>query len=182
MQDADIPVAKRALRAELRRIRREITADPVDRLARSRRIWARIVSIADLGAHSLESETVRAQMMLFEGLATEPATEAWFAWCEANGVRAYAPEVDGPELRVMPGDVDPAELDVVVVPGLAFTRDGRRLGQGGGHYDRFLTRLRPDCVTIGACFAEQLVDDLPTEPHDTTVDHVATDASSDPQA
>jgi hypothetical protein len=62
MQDADIPVAKRALRAELRRIRREITADPVDRLARSRRIWARIVSIADLGAHGLESETVRAQM------------------------------------------------------------------------------------------------------------------------
>jgi 5-formyltetrahydrofolate cyclo-ligase len=185
MQDADIPVAKRALRAELRRIRREITADPVDRLARSRRIWAQIVSIADLGAHRLESETVRAQInavMLFEGLATEPDTSGWFRWCRDHSIPVYGPEVDGVELRVMPGDVDPAELDVVVVPGLAFTPDGRRLGQGGGHYDRFLTRLRPDCVTIGACFAEQLVDDLPTEPHDTTVEHVATDASSDPQA
>ena len=175
MQDAEIPVAKRALRAELRRIRREITADPADRLARSRRIWARIVSIADLGAEVPESENVRAQIMLFEGLATEPATEEWFAWCGTHDVRAYAPEVDGPELHVQPGDVDPAELDVVVVPGLAFTSDGRRLGQGGGHYDRFLVRLRPDCVTIGACFVEQLVDDVPTEPHDTTVHHVATD-------
>ena len=175
MQDAEIPVAKRALRAELRRIRREITADPADRLARSRRIWARIVSLADLGAHSLESETLRAQIMLFEGLATEPATEEWFAWCRAHGLAVYSPEVDGPDLRVQPGDLDPAELDVVVVPGLGFTADGRRLGQGGGHYDRFLTRLRPDCVMIGACFVEQLVEDLPTEPHDTTVHHVATD-------
>ena len=61
-------------------------------------------------------------------------------------------------------------------PGLAFTADGRRLGQGGGHYDRFLPRLRAGCVTIGAAFAEQLVDDLPTEPHDVRLDLVVTDA------
>ena len=76
---------------------------------------------------------------------------------------------------MQPGDVDPASLDVVVVPGLAFTADGRRLGQGGGHYDRFLPRLRPACVTIGAAFAEQLVDDLPTEPHDIRLTLVVTD-------
>ena len=87
-----------------------------------------------------------------------------------------APEVDGPDLRVQPGDVDPASLDVVVVPGLAFTADGRRLGQGGGHYDRFLPRLRPECRTVGAAFAEQVVDDLPTEPHDVRLDLVVTDA------
>ena len=106
--------------------------------------------------------------MLFEGLATEPATEGWFEWCAANDVdRLTPPRWTARSSVVVPGDVDPAELDVVVVPGLAFTLDGRRLGQGGGHYDRFLPRLRPDCVTIGACFAEQLVDDLPREPHDT---------------
>ena len=179
MQDAEIPVAKRALRAELRRTRREITADPADRLARSRRIWARIVSIADLGADVPGSGNLRAQikaLMLFEGLATEPATEEWFRWCRDNSIPVYAPAVDGPDLRVMPGDVDPTRLDVVVVPGLGFTADGRRLGQGGGHYDRFLPRLHPECLTIGACFAEQLVDDIPTEPHDARVDHVATDA------
>ncbi|CAN5726523.1 MAG: 5-formyltetrahydrofolate cyclo-ligase [Ilumatobacteraceae bacterium] len=177
MHDADataagadaIDVRKRARRADLRRIRRQITADPDDRLARSARIWARIVSLADLSAPG-------PRLLLFEGLATEPATEDWFAWCRAQGVAAFAPEVDGPDLRVVPGDLDPAELDVVVVPGLAFTADGRRLGQGGGHYDRFLPRLRPDCLTIGACFVEQLVTDLPTEPHDACVMRVATDA------
>jgi 5-formyltetrahydrofolate cyclo-ligase len=88
----------------------------------------------------------------------------------------FSPAVDGPDLRVEPGDVDPVHLDVVVVPGLAFTADGRRLGQGGGHYDRFLTRVRPDCVTVGAAFAEQLVADLPTDPHDIRLDFVVTDA------
>ncbi len=175
MPDVDLTVRKRALRVEMRRIRRAITADPVDRRDRSSRIWARIVSIADLGADVLEIENERAQIMLFEGLATEPATESWFEWCAAHDVAAHAPEVDGRDLVVMPGRLDPAQLDVVVVPGLAFTPDGRRLGQGGGHYDRFLPRLRPDCITIGACFAEQVVGVLPIEPHDRRVDHVATD-------
>jgi 5-formyltetrahydrofolate cyclo-ligase len=62
-----------------------------------------------------------------------------------------------------------------VVPGLAYAPDGRRLGQGGGHFDRFLPRLRPDCVTVGVCFHEQLVDDLPTSAHDARVDRVVTD-------
>ena len=174
-----VPDAKRALRAQMRDVRRRIAADPADRLARSTRIWARIVSLTDLGALSLDIETVRAQMptvMLFRSLPTEPETAGWDEWCRARGLEIVAPEVDGPDLRVQPGDVDPASLDVVVVPGLAFTADGRRLGQGGGHYDRFLPRLRPGCVTIGAAFAEQVVDDLPTEPHDVRLTHVATDA------
>ena len=62
--------------------------------------------------------------------------------------------------------IDPAAIDIVIVPGLAFTRDGRRLGQGGGFYDRFLAQLPADCTTIGVGFAEQLLDDLPVEPHD----------------
>ena len=123
--------------------------------------------------------------MLFEGLASEPATDGWFAWCRDHHVAAYAPAVEGLDLRVEPGargsrvraaDLDPVLLDLVVVPGLAFRPDGRRLGQGGGHYDRFLPRLRPDCRTVGAAFAEQLVADVPTEPHDVRLDLVVTDA------
>src|SRR5215208_2600982 len=157
---------KRSLRATMRQRRRLIAADPADRVARSAHIWRRIVTAAELGPGR--------RVMLFESLPTEPETAAWFAWCREHDVEVFVPAVDGPELRVEPGDVDPQSLDVVVVPGLAFTADGRRLGQGGGHYDRFLPRLRPSCVTVGAAFAEQLVEDLPTESHDARVSLVVT--------
>ena len=159
---------KQTLRTVMREVRRAIAADAADRRDRSGRIWDGIVRAASL-------RPGRA-VMLFESLPTEPDTAAWFAWCREHGVAAFAPSVDGPHLRVQPGDVDPGDLDVVVVPGLAFTSDGRRLGQGGGHYDRFLPRLRPDCLTVGAAYAEQLVHDLPTEPHDIPLDLVVTDA------
>jgi 5-formyltetrahydrofolate cyclo-ligase len=165
--------AKRALRTEAREVRRRIAADPADRLVRSSRIWARIVALTDLGAPGTGGAR---KVMLFESLPTEPDTAAWITWCHDHDVAVYLPAVDGPDLRVQPGDLDPAALDVVVVPGLAFTTDGRRLGQGGGHFDRFLPRLRAECVTIGAAFAEQIVADLPTEPHDVHLTHVATDA------
>ncbi len=66
--------------------------------------------------------------------------------------------------------VGPMEVDVAVVPGLAFTEDGRRLGQGGGYYDRLLPQLGG--ISLGVCFDEQVVVDLPTETHDRPVDEV----------
>ncbi len=66
----------------------------------------------------------------------------------------------------------PEKLDLVVVPGVAFTRGGARLGRGRGYYDRYLSLpgLRAFCV--GVCFAHQLVDALPVEPHDRAMDAV----------
>ena len=64
----------------------------------------------------------------------------------------------------------PAGIDLVIVPGVAFTADGRRLGHGKGYYDRFL--VGTTAHTVGACFAEQLVDELPVEPHDVRLDRV----------
>jgi 5-formyltetrahydrofolate cyclo-ligase len=71
---------------------------------------------------------------------------------------------------------DPAAVDVVIVPGVAFTPDGARLGQGGGWYDRFLAGVRPDCTSIGVGFDAQVVDMLPTEPHDVALDGVVTES------
>lgn len=172
----DFPGAKSTLRAELRAIRQAIAEDPAGRSARSARIWAEIVSRGLLGGDRLEIEAQPARIMLFQSLPTEPDTEGWAEWCRGERWEVFHPEVDGPHLRVQPGDIDPVTLDVVVVPGLAFTPDGHRLGQGGGHYDRFLARLRPECVTIGVCFAEQVCERLPAEAHDVRVDVVVTDA------
>jgi 5-formyltetrahydrofolate cyclo-ligase len=60
----------------------------------------------------------------------------------------------------------PAEIDLVLVPGVAFTPDGQRMGRGRGHYDRFLPKLRADAVTLGIVFSERVLPDLPTEAHD----------------
>lgn len=61
--------------------------------------------------------------------------------------------------------------DVTIVPGLAFTRSGQRLGQGGGYYDRYLAQ-HPGTHTLGVCFCEQLAESLPSETHDRSVDRV----------
>jgi 5-formyltetrahydrofolate cyclo-ligase len=70
------------------------------------------------------------------------------------------------------------EIDAVVVPGVAFDREGRRLGRGGGFYDRLLVRLTERCPAIGFCFAAQLVDRVPEESHDLRVSAVVTDAET----
>lgn len=69
----------------------------------------------------------------------------------------------------------PDRLDAVVTPGVAFDRSGRRLGYGGGHFDRLLTAVRPDTLVIGVAFELQLVDLVPTDPHDIPVGMVVTE-------
>jgi 5-formyltetrahydrofolate cyclo-ligase len=75
------------------------------------------------------------------------------------------------EARVVP----PAEIEGILVPGLAFTRQGHRLGRGGGNYDRYLVLLPPTTLKVGVCFGVQLVGSVPTEPHDVRVDAVVTE-------
>jgi 5-formyltetrahydrofolate cyclo-ligase len=71
--------------------------------------------------------------------------------------------------------VAPAEVDLFLVPGLAFTADGRRLGRGGGFYDRLLPDRAAHSIAIGICFSAQLAADVPCEPHDQRVDAVITE-------
>lgn len=62
--------------------------------------------------------------------------------------------------------VAPADIDLIVVPLVAYDAQGNRLGYGGGNYDRYLAQVRPGCRIIGVAFAAQRVDRVPTEPHD----------------
>ena len=65
-------------------------------------------------------------------------------------------------------------IDVVVVPGVAFDAQGRRLGHGKGYYDRLLAQL-PQAYKIGLCFAFQMVGRVPTTPQDVAMDEVVHD-------
>ncbi|MDZ7799817.1 MAG: 5-formyltetrahydrofolate cyclo-ligase [Trueperaceae bacterium] len=66
-----------------------------------------------------------------------------------------------------------AEVDLFLVPGLAFDRAGGRLGYGGGHYDRLLAEARPDAARVGVAHPELLAASLPLAPHDVRVTHLA---------
>lgn len=68
-----------------------------------------------------------------------------------------------------------AQLDLVLVPGLAFDAAGNRLGWGKGYYDRFLASLRPRPLTIGIAYDFQLLEAaVPVTPHDQKLDHIVT--------
>ncbi len=72
--------------------------------------------------------------------------------------------------------IDIAALDIILVPGLAFTRDGKRLGRGGGYYDRLLAQ--PDCRAqrIAVAFNVQLVDHITVEFHDEHIHQIITES------
>ncbi len=72
----------------------------------------------------------------------------------------------------------PSEIEVILVPGLAFDFDGNRLGMGGGYFDRFLTKVSPNALLIGICWDWQLVSSLPTTGHDRPIDIIVTPNSA----
>ncbi len=152
--------------------------------------------VAVLAAHPafLAAETVA----LFAPLPSEPDIE--LLW-EKSGHRFCYPRVVGPDLEFVavrhveelapaawnpllrepaagPQIIAPAEIALILVPGLAFTRDGRRLGRGGGYYDRLLALHRPHAIALGVCFDLQIVPDIPCEPHDQRVDAVLTESTA----
>jgi 5-formyltetrahydrofolate cyclo-ligase len=75
-------------------------------------------------------------------------------------------------------EFQPEQLDLVIVPGVAFSREGGRMGNGQGYYDRLLERARPACRLIGLCYECQLFDDLIVSPHDVFMDKVVTERAT----
>lgn len=72
-------------------------------------------------------------------------------------------------------EVAPEQLDCIIVPGVAFDRNGGRLGNGAGYYDRLLKSVRIDATLIGVCFESQLVEQVAMDAHDVVMDRVMTE-------
>jgi 5-formyltetrahydrofolate cyclo-ligase len=83
-----------------------------------------------------------------------------------------------PEPRADAPGVEPASVDWVLVPGVAFDRSGRRVGYGGGYYDRLLPLLAAGTPRVAGAYDLQLVDDVPSAPHDVTVDAIVTETQT----
>ncbi|MBP5687969.1 MAG: 5-formyltetrahydrofolate cyclo-ligase [Muribaculaceae bacterium] len=131
-------------------------------------------------------------IMLFASLPDEiPTHDIIERWAENKNI--YLPRVNGDDLDVIkyqPGmlhkgsydimepegnnTVEPEVLDMIIVPGVAFDRLGNRLGRGKGFYDRFLAQT--NAVTIAVCFDCQLVEHIPTEPHDLPAQFIVTNS------
>jgi 5-formyltetrahydrofolate cyclo-ligase len=180
---------KRALRLEM--VPRILSTTPEHRASEQKRLLAAFPELPGLSS----AQTV---LLYASAFPEEIATDAMIRLCLARGQRVVCPKVDRKEqrLRLFPivdpdhdfvagvlripeprtdrPEVHAAEIDWVLVPGLAFDLLGYRLGRGAGHYDRLIGRLRPDVACWALAWDSQIVDSLPTEPHDQPVDGVVT--------
>lgn len=79
-------------------------------------------------------------------------------------------------LRELPSKrVDVQELDLVMVPGVAFDKTGARMGHGKGYYDKLLEHARPDTPLVALAFECQLFPEIPTQSHDVFMDKIVTE-------
>ncbi|MGH8896399.1 MAG: 5-formyltetrahydrofolate cyclo-ligase [Egibacteraceae bacterium] len=139
-------------------------------------------------------------VLAYAAFGAEVDLDPWLQGLLTTGAGVFLPWVDGQQLgiaRVCDLDADlvpgwrgvrepraigrrparPDRLDAVVAPGVAFDRSGRRLGYGGGHFDRLLSTLRPETPVVGVAFEIQIIDAVPTTTHDRAVDVVVTEAA-----
>jgi 5-formyltetrahydrofolate cyclo-ligase len=181
----DAQTAKQSLRAEVRARLRELTEEAQKFL--SQRACEKFLA-QDIYANStsvLLYMPLRGEVdvrLIFERAISDgksvalpryiPETAAYSAFFVGD-----QPLVPGPFNILEPVASNPAplnRLDVIVVPGLGFDARGQRLGRGQGFYDRLLSAAPG--VKCGLCFEEQLLAEIPVEPHDVALDFVATPA------
>ncbi len=177
---------KRPARSELIAARARLT--PEEREARSAAIAERVATLPGF----LDAGVVA----VYAAIGSEADVSAIARRAAARGARVAFPRVVRGERelayalsdpdRLVPGPlgtlepppgssgVPLAEIECAIVPGVGFSRDGHRLGRGGGHYDATLAAMTR-AYRIGVAFEAQIVPELPREAHDEPLDAVATE-------
>jgi len=185
---SDIGQEKKTLRAALRERMRALSDD-----ALKRRSLAACERLLGESAFRRASAVMLFLPLRYEVDATPIALRAW-----QDGKLVTVPRISHEQRHMLPVEIHslsdpmhtdrlgvrtPAEgrpipvgmIDLLIVPGLGFDRTGRRLGRGGGFYDRFMAQPAFRAVTCGLAVDEQLLDAVPTAGHDVSVDVVVTD-------
>ena len=138
----------------------------------------------------LEEVRQASVVALFLSLADEPQTADFVEQLLSQNKRVVVPRIEGEEMNfydiskgvavgafgilepVATTPIEPEKIDVMIVPGVAFTKQCARLGRGKGFYDKYLSHKDFRAYTIGVCYPCQVVEDLPSEPHDKIIDEV----------
>lgn len=169
------------IRRRVRARKRLLTDD--ERYQAAERVFARLEQLA---AFAL-SDNILIYNSLPDELSTRRFLDKW-----ASGKRFYLPRVNGLDLELLPyertsmrmgafrieepeGDdiTDPQQMELIIVPAVAYDRAGNRVGRGKGYYDRLLARTK--AFTVGVAYDFQLVDEIDTDEFDIPVDMVITE-------
>ncbi len=176
----ETPLTKAQWRAEMKRRKAALTTE--EKAAEATGVWQRV--------EQLPCFVTARHILLYHALPDEVDTrEALERWA-AQGKTLYLPVVVGDDLVLRRYDhetmqqgafgiwepvgenVDEAQIELIIVPGVAFDSKGNRLGRGKGYYDRLLSRST--AVRVGVCYSCQLLPSLPAEPHDCLMHYVVT--------
>ena len=172
---------------------RRRTLTPEERTAASEIICAKLAADSDIDLR-VDPFDGWSPIAVYLASSQEIDLSPFISKILATGVKVVAPRWNGEtyELAVLKGldeahlrqgpmgilepaeaeIVSPKEVEVWLVPGLAFTRNGKRLGYGGGWYDRLLADAPKVSLKVGIAHAFQVADDLPSEPHDILLSKV----------
>ena len=189
MTDPQLAEAKRSLRSRIRKELREI--DPGHAARWSADICSRLLSWPPF----LAAKTVFTYRPFPGEVDVNPVSRAGLAlgkrvclplidWTTRTLAIVPVPSVDAglvsdrQGIQEPPADlpaIDPGEVDVVVVPGLAYDRSGNRLGRGAGFYDRFLSHAGLKAVLVSPAFRMQVLDTVPVDRWDVPVHAIVTE-------
>lgn len=182
--------AKKLLRKRI--LKKRDALSPEERREKSRAAGKRLFSLAEFQASST--------ILFFASFRSEMETLEMIEKSLSMNKRVGAPRTDArlkrlllffishPAEDLLPGcwgipepregcePLSPKRVDLAVVPGAAFDRRGRRIGYGGGYYDRLLRELRFEAVTVGLAFSFQVLPEVPIDPEwDMPVKLIVTD-------
>lgn len=178
-------LTKTKLRQEIRNIKRHFSQENLGEMS--------LDILSKLQRHPyLQTAQI---LMLYYSLPDEVNTHEFIDELLSQGKRVWLPKVidnEKMEVREYRGKNDLREgmfhimepigrtiseteyrqLDLVVIPGIAFDSQGHRLGRGKGYYDRFLSQIPSDVYKIGVCFDFQIVENVPVDDNDISMDEV----------